>query len=561
MRRLLLIAALALMTSMAHAQNVTGDWSGTLNAGKAQLRLNLHITQAADGTLHATLDSVDQNAMGIPVESVVRKGEKLTLDVPAVHGRYEGTLGADANSIEGTWTQSVSLPLKFTRATAQPQPKPAAPSNIDGTWLGLLDTGSMELRVAFHITNTSDGLKASMDSLDQGAKGIPVTSVTYIGESLKLQVGAVGGSYSGTVSKDLQTIAGTWSQNGASLPLVLKRVKEVAQLGLPRPQEPKPPFPYRSEDVTYENRATGFTLAGTLTVPRGTPPFPAVVLLAGSGPQDRDETVMGHKPFLVLSDYLTRKGVIALRADDRGVGKSGGSFRDSTTADFATDAAAGVAFLRSRVEVDRQKIGLIGHSEGAIEAAMVAARDPDIAFIILMAGPGVPGDKILVEQSRLIAQVRGASPEAAQKVAEKEREVLAVLKSGKDDAATRRGLHDVLGGNVPDAAVAAEVTQLMSPWFRYFINYDPATVLVKVKCPVLAIDGSKDVQVSPTENLTAIRAALDHAGNHNIETVEFPGLNHLFQHAVTGAPSEYAEIKETVAPEVLEKIGSWILER
>lgn len=563
MRRLFLflfVSVLA-MVSAAPAQQVAGDWSGVLNAGGAQLHLNLHITKDAKGSLHGTLDSVDQGAMGIPIGTVTLVGAKLTLDIPAIRGTYDGTLSADGSALDGTWKQVQPLPLRFTRAAAKAAPKPAAPSTIDGTWLGTLDTGAIKLRVAFHIVNMSDGLHATMDSLDQNAKGIPVTSVDLSGSSLKMTVSAVGGTYQGTVSKDQQSIDGTWTQGGGSLPLVLKRVKDASQLERPRPQEPKPPLPYRSEEVSYENKAAAITLAATLTIPQGKGPFPAVVLLTGSGPQDRDEAIMGHKPFLVLSDYLTRRGIVVLRADDRGIGKSGGVFAKATTADFATDAEAGIAFLKSRPEVDVHKIGLVGHSEGAIEAAMVAARNPDVAFIVMMAGTAVPGDQIIVEQVRLIAEARGATPEHIQQAVEKERAVLDIVKTVKDETAMKQQLRAALTGTVADAALGAEVTQLTSPWFRYFIAYDPAIDLRKVKCPVLAIDGSKDLQVPPKQNLDGIHAALEQAGNKNVETVEFPGLNHLFQHAMTGSPTECAEIEETIAPEVLEKIAGWVAQR
>ncbi len=400
-----------------------------------------------------------------------------------------------------------------------------------------------------------------MDSLDQGAKGIPVSSVELKGSLLTMKVGVVGGAFSGTLGKDGETIEGTWTQAGGSLPLALKRVKDTSALQSPRPQEPKPPFPYRSEDLTYENKSAGVTLAATLTVPRGKGPFPAVVLLTGSGPQNRNEEIMGHKPFLVLADYLTRKGIAVLRADDRGVGKSGGVFAKATTADFAADAQAGVAFLKSRPEVNTRKIGLVGHSEGAIEAAVAASQDPDVAFIVMMAGTAEPGGDIVVQQAQLIAQANGANPERVKEIGKRERAIIAILQSGKSEPEMKRELRAALAGTMRESVVGAEISGLTSPWFRYFIGYNPATALRQVKCPVLAIAGSKDLQVPPKQNLDGIRAVLQQAGNRNVETVEFPGLNHLFQHASTGSPREYAEIEETLAPEVLRKVAGWILQR
>jgi fermentation-respiration switch protein FrsA (DUF1100 family) len=320
------------------------------------------------------------------------------------------------------------------------------------------------------------------------------------------------------------------------------------------------PYPYRSEDVAYPGKAAGVTLAATLTVPPGKGPFPAVLLIVGSGPHDRDESLLGHKPFLVLSDYLTRKGIVVLRADKRGVGKSTGDYATATTADFASDAEAGVRFLKTRPEVDAHKIGLIGHSEGAIIAPMAAVADHDVAFVVMLAGSGVPGDQIIVEQGRLIAMASGESKDKADADSEKERETLKIVETEKDPVALR----DLLGAKlategVPDAQVAAQIKALTSPWMRYFLTYDPATALRKLTVPVLALSGSLDLQVPPAQNLPPIRAAL--AANTHAEIDEPPGLNHLFQTAKTGSPAEYGQIEETMSPVALDKIASWILKQ
>jgi len=435
----------------------------------------------------------------------------------------------------------------------------AQKTNITGTWLGTLDTGAIKLRIAFHITVNGKAYGATMDSLDQGANGLPVASVTREGAQLTMTMPMMGAKYEGTIADDGTSIRGTFQQGGANLPLTLQRVKDTASLEAPRPQEPKPPFPYKSEDVTYENKTAGITLAGTLTIPQGKGPFPAALLITGSGPQNRNEEIMGHKPFLVLADYLTRRGIAVLRVDDRGVGKSGGTFATATTADFATDAEAGVAYLKTRAEVDPHKIGLIGHSEGGIIAPMVASSNPEIAFIVMMAGTGVPGDAVLVEQVRMLAEAMGRSTEEADKAAANEHTILELVKEGKDTATIEKEIGALSNGKMPEGRMTAQVRALTSPWFRYFVSYDPAPVLKKVKCPVLALDGSKDLQVSPEQNLAAIRKALEEGGNKNVETQEFPGLNHLFQTAKTGLPNEYAQIEETIAPAVLQKIASWIL--
>ena len=560
MKRILILAVFLVSACLVRAQDIAGDWQGTLSAGGAELRLVLHLTKAADGSLKATLDSVDQGANGIPVNSVTLKDSKLSLDVAAVHGTYEGTVAADAKTISGTWTQGQALPLEFKRATApiKTEHKPAKPSDIDGTWMGSLDTGAVKLRVVFHIVNTEDGLTATMDSPDQGAKGLPTSSVTRDGASLKIEAKGIGGVFEGKIAADLSSIDGKWTQMGNTMPLVLKRVKDQSELELKRPQNPVRPYPYREEEVTYDNKLQNVILAATLTIPQGTGPFPAVLLITGSGPQDRDESLMGHKPFLILSDYLTRHGIAVLRADDRGTGKSTGVFANATTADFATDTEAGVAYLKTRTEVNPHKIGLIGHSEGGVIAPMVAARNKDVAFIVMMAGTGVPGDQVLVAQGEAIELASGKSAEDAAKDAAKEKELLALIETEKDQSVLAKELKEKLAGEVPDAQIGFQISQVTSPWFRYFLTYDPATALRKVTCPVLAINGEKDKQVLPSQNLPAIRKALEEAGNKHFEVDELPGLNHLFQTAKTGAPAEYAEIEETMSPVALEKMASWI---
>jgi uncharacterized protein len=553
---MLTMGAIVAFAATCRAQApIVGDWQGTLTTGAGELRLVLHIRNAQDGNLNATLDSVDQAANGIPVTAISLKDSRLKLTIDAVHGSYEGTVNKDATEIKGTWTQGQPLDLNFKRMAApiQTEHKPAAPSDIDGAWMGTLDLGGIELRLVFHITNTADGLTATMDSPDQNKTGLPVTVVTRNGSSLKLEMKQISGVFDGKITEDHSSMVGTWSQRGNSFPLVLKFVKDKAALERRRPQNPVRPYPYRELEVSYDNKLQGDTLAGTLTIPSGTGPFPAVLLIPGSGPQDRDESLMGHRPFLVLSDWLTRNGIVVLRADDRGVGKSTGDFATATTADFATDAEAGVAFLKARFEVDPSKIGLIGHSEGGIIAPMVAARNHDVGFIVMMAGPGVPGDQILVEQTLLISKAEGMSKDVAEKNAAEEKELLALVAKEQDP----RTLQEQIREKLPDHA-SAQTTVLASPWFRYFLSYDPATALRHITCPVLALSGEKDLQVPPKQNLPALRRALEEAGNTNFEIDELPGLNHLFQTANTGAPGEYALIEETMSPIVLEKISTWI---
>ena len=432
-------------------------------------------------------------------------------------------------------------------------PTASPPSEIDGSWFGTLDVGAAKLRLELKITTTA-GLKASLVSLDQGNAEIPATA-TRDGLAIKLEMKSIGGALEGKFDKDFTRIDTTFTQNGASFPLVLTRAKSEAAAPPPprRPQYPVKPYPYKEEEVSYPNPAAGgIKFAATLTIPPGKGPFPAVLLITGSGPQDRDETVMNQKPFLVLSDYLTRKGIAVLRADDRGVAKSEGTFATATTADFATDAEAGLAYLKTRPEVDHHKMGLIGHSEGGTIAPMVAARNKDVAFIVMLAGTTVPGYEIIVAQTAALVKASGAPPEKVEAAAKQERALLELVMHEKDNTVLRAKLKEQFA--VPEGQLRA----LTSPWYRYFLEYDPGPALRKVQCPVLALNGEKDVQVPPELNLPALRKALTEGGNKHFEAVEMPGMNHLFQVAKTGLPSEYETIEETMSPAVLEKVATWI---
>jgi hypothetical protein len=428
----------------------------------------------------------------------------------------------------------------------------------------------MKLRIVFNISASGDTLKATMDSPDQGAKGIPVSSVEVEGDTVRFEVQAVRGYYEGVLDADSLKIAGEWHQSGLKIPLELGRTNE--EVVVRRPQEPKKPYPYDEEEVEYPNEEAGIKLAGTLTTPKGEGPFPAVILISGSGPQDRNETLMGHKPFLVLADYLTRRGIAVLRFDDRGVGASTGNFADATTRDFAGDVRAGIDFLESRKDIDKKRIGLIGHSEGAIVAPMVAARSKDVAFIVLMAGTGMTGEEILYSQAAAILRASGVDEHLVMKNRMWQEAMFAIIEGTKDDSLAVRKLVEAMRDStaglskaekaalgVVEENLEAQAKSMVSPWFRFFLTYDPRSALKQVKCPVLALGGEKDLQVPAKENLGAIKQALVEGGNEKVTVVELPGLNHLFQTAETGVPAEYARIEETMSPTALERIGDWIL--
>lgn len=457
---------------------------------------------------------------------------------------------------------------------AHAQAPTRAPATVVGDWLGMLEVPGARLRIVFHIVEDEGGLTATMDSPDQGAFGIETGAVVLAGDSLTIEVPAAFGRYTGEVRGD--TITGTWSQGGASLPLVLARTEGVEAPR--RPQHPEPPFPYDAVDVTIPTDEPGVTLAGTLTKPHGDGPFPAVVLISGSGPQDRDETVSGHKPFLVIADALTRRGVAVLRYDDRGFGGSTGNFATATTADFANDALAAVRFLVGRDDIDPARIGLIGHSEGGIVAPMVARRSDEVAFIALLAGPGVPFEVLLPIQFERLALAAGASAEVAANMRRATRRLMEIARDTPDPneaaAQMRETLYEMIEALPPEerqgfgttpqmraAAVEQQVAFFNSPWMRFLIGYDPTDDLRRLRIPVLALNGTLDLNVPPDINLPPIERALREAGNPASRVHELPGLNHLFQPAMTGHGREYVMIETTFDPSALDILVDWVVEQ
>ncbi len=448
--------------------------------------------------------------------------------------------------------------------------------NVDaliGIWQGKLAFPGAELRIIFHITKSETGeLTATLDSPDQGAFGIATSRTTVAQDTLIIEVAMIRGLFKGKIDEAFQSIVGQWQQSGITIPLELARTETAPQLK--RPQEPAKPYPYWEEEVVVRNDAHGIDLAGTFTRPNAKGRFPAVILITGSGPQDRDEAIFGHRPFLVLADYLTRRGIAVLRLDDRGVGKSTGEFALATTEDFAVDVLSAISFLKGRPDVDPKKIGLIGHSEGGIIASMVASQSKDVAFIVLMAGTGFTGEEILYQQGELIARANGASDSAIANHRLLQQRIFEVLKQEPDDSTAIKKLRPLMEQSIeqlseaekktlrdPQTYITAQLRQLTSKWFRFFLTYDPKVALVKVKCPVLAINGELDLQVPAQQNLSAIEAALRAGGNSQVTVQKLPRLNHLFQTATTGSPNEYATIEETIAPEALQLIGDWILKQ
>jgi pimeloyl-ACP methyl ester carboxylesterase len=424
--------------------------------------------------------------------------------------------------------------------------------------MGSLDIGGKTLRIALHLKHDATRWSGTFDSPDQGAFGIAMDRVDVDGNKLAWKIEKAGIVYEGAFDPASAAISGTLLQGGAKLPLQFKHA--VPPAPPLRPQEPKPPFPYSSEAVSYPNpQAEGVRLAGTLTKPKGPGKFPAVLLITGSGAQNRDEEIFGHKPFLVIADFLARHGIAVLRVDDRGYAESTGNFATATTADFATDVEAGVRFLLKRPDIDTKHIGLLGHSEGGAIAPMVAIRMPEVSFLILLAATGVPGDELIEAQSYHGALASGASEAVAKQTREIEHAILHIVKT-ETDAAARQDKLKALAAGTPglQQTLTQQTAALNSPWFRYFLNYDPRPALAAVKVPVLALNGAKDTQVDPAQNLPAIEAALRKGGNRDVTIKLMTGLNHLFQPCKTGEVSEYLSIELTMAPEVLDLIADWI---
>jgi dipeptidyl aminopeptidase/acylaminoacyl peptidase len=379
---------------------------------------------------------------------------------------------------------------------------------------------------------------------------------------MKLTVAMIMGNFKGKFDGD--SVVGTWSQSGAKLPLVLKKSENIAELV--RPQTPQPPFPYLEKEVSYINPESGFKMTGSLTLPKVKEKVPAVVLISGSGAQDRDESLFGHKPFWVIADYLTRNGIAVLRVDDRGIGGSEGKTSDATSIDFAGDVIASFRFLQTQPEIDPQKIGLTGHSEGGLIAPIVAGKNVDVAFVVLLAGPALPGEQIVYEQQKLILLQSGMSEEQANEARLSQEEIFTVLKTETDSAKRNEKLKEIMSNGMYNlmndelkTSIDNQVKTVDNKWFRFFLTYDPYPALTKLTCPVLALNGEKDLQVPPQSNLPLIEKALKEARNENFKIMEVPGVNHLFQTCKTGAVTEYAEIEETISPSVLEILKDWIV--
>ncbi len=546
-----LLAAAALAAPpppVASAPALGGAWEGPLLLGT--LRLVLHIDRAAGGWT-AAIDSLDQGAHDIRASAVTLAGDKLEVTFRGLDAGYVAQVSADA--LRGTWTQGGHVtPLDFTRRPG------TGPGGATGTWDGALQN---RVRVVLHVERTATGWTGTADSPDQNSRGKRVDAIVVAGDQITFDIRSIDARY--TARLQGSRLTGVLTQHGQKFPLELARTEHPTAVA-PRPQEPARPLPYDELQLTIAGGSPGVQLACTLTRPRGPGPFGAVVLATGSGPQDRDEALAGHRPFLVLSDALTRAGVAALRCDDRGVGASTGTFEAATTLDFAGDALAAVAALRQRPDIVRDRVGIVGHSEGSTIAAIAAARSRDVAFIVLLAPPALDGREIEHLQRAWYQRQAGATDKQIATVRAKWDEAYAIVTAEKDDAKAKARLRAVYDGLAAKGRAEidgaggfdAAVSRLLTPWHRTFLSLDPRVYLAQVRVPVLAAVGDRDMQVQAATTVPELRKAL--AGDRDATIRTLPGLNHLFQTAETGAPAEYARISETMAPALLSLVSEWV---
>ncbi|MGZ3871894.1 MAG: alpha/beta hydrolase family protein [Mucilaginibacter sp.] len=451
--------------------------------------------------------------------------------------------------------------------------------DMSGSWLGSVAMGSVSLSMSFNISKIEGVYTATFDCPDQKVFGISCRKTVTMKDSIYIEI-AAGASFKGSWD-GRDAISGFFKQGPKNLPLNLKRISAAEKAALAvdkvRPQTPKPPFGYVSEEVEYDNADKSLHYGATFTRPAGGGNYPAVIIVSGSGTQDRDGTLFGHKLYWVLADYLTKNGIAVLRVDDRGAGKStlGPDFKNATSLDFSHDVESSLNYLETRTDINKERIGLVGHSEGGIIAPMVAARRKDVDFIVLWGAPEIGGARINTEQNVYQIKKQGLDSTAVVAFTTLHKQILSLVVTSTSQevfdaqvavvfdawrkAQSEHTLETLHAKDVAVKDVIAQYNGLYStPWMRYFITYDPAKDLAQVKCPVLAVNGEKDTQVDAKSNLNLIKEILTKNGNKDFEIKALPGLNHLLQTAPTGDVFEYALVDETMSPVAMDIISSWI---
>lgn len=556
-------------TTLAATDDLSGQWHGKLVVGSTELPLVVNLKK--DGEKQkGSLDSPAQGVFGLLMDEVNFDAENVSFKINSISAYFEGQYDPKKEVVSGNFIQGGVNKLVLSR----PQPadaKSVSKSNdvkdLEGTWSGQIKIPGSPLAFVIHISEVEGELQATADSPDQGATGLKVDKIMLKDGEINFNMVKLGVSYKGQLNQNLSEIEGKFSQGGMIFELNFSQ-EPIPEKVYERSQIPKAPFDYHIEEVVVQNQAAGIELAGTLTRPREAGEVKAAaVLITGSGPQDRDETIFEHKPFWVIADHFAKQGYAVLRLDDRGVGESSGNFNQATSEDFVTDVSAAVDFLQQRSDIPEDKIGLIGHSEGGMIAPMLASERDDLAYLILLAAPGVPVTDLMAEQKYLIAKSNGTD------------EVTAAAQRVKDLALNQSMVKWIAEGDLtakltayfeaelsPQFESPEQVEQMVeknvklmdTPWFRYFIAFKPAQFLKRVKTPVLALNGEHDVQVAAASNLVGVEKALTKANNKDVTILSLPKLNHMFQTSSTGAISEYININETFSPVALDAMINWL---
>lgn len=427
--------------------------------------------------------------------------------------------------------------------------------DISGYWKGELTAGNQKLALAFQISKEGADYKSTMDVSQQGVFNLPLTSTTFDGVTLNISIAQMNAGYEGKFI--MNSFIGKFTQNGVSFDLTLTKGEKTK---FNRPQNVVRPLPYHEEEVRFVNPKENITLVGTLTTPQGNGPFPAVVLISGSGAQDRNEELFDHKPFEVIADYFTRNGIAVLRYDDRGAGLSDKGKAGSNTLDLSYDAEAAFDYLKSCSTIDHSKIGLLGHSEGGIINYMIAERRNDVAFLISLGGPAVKGSKLIRVQQNLAFVEAGMTNEQAEAAGSFYDKIFDRFdqSSELDDAVIEDVRKIMVEAGLPTQASAQVEKQICSPWMYYFLKFDPTDNIIKVNIPALLLNGNKDVQVASFQNIPAYKKIAEQYGKTNMTIRELPGLNHLFQQCNTGSTREYATIEQTISTDVLKMMTDYI---
>jgi pimeloyl-ACP methyl ester carboxylesterase len=544
------------LAACAHPRSpVLGDWRGAVSTPAGELGLVVRLTEQG-----GVLESPDQPGTPPTPLTLTEAGPaRLAFDAPSISGSFAGAWNGEQQSWTGVWTQSgYQLPLVLRRPVREPS------LGLDGVWEGGVEREGRTFRLVLRVSSTPDGTRAKFDAPDAGALNLGVADLVREGARVRFRVPATGARFEGALAGE--KLEGSWFFPGRPTTRVELRRTGPAASGPSAAPSQGGRTAARDEEVRVPNpSAEGVTLAGTLSLPAEPGPHAAVVLVSGSGAQNRDEAMFGHRPFAVLAEHLSARGIAVLRLDDRGMGTSTGSFGEATTEDFASDARAAVDWLGARPEIDPARLGLIGHSEGGLVAALAAGGNPRVRFVVLLAAPAVPIEQVLLAQRRDIGVLQGV-PEAQLLVSEP---LLArAFRAAEAAASDSQGAVDVASALTPDVLEALGIQEAERPffvqllagrWMRHFLRLDPAALLSRLEVPVLAVAGTLDRQVACVPNLAAIRAAL--GGSHELTVLELPGLNHLLQEAKTGAPAEYATLGEAPAPAALAVISSWLAAR